>query len=235
MKKTARVFSLLLILSMLLVPTAASAKKDDPPGQLVQLQLLAFNDYHGHVLPNDAGNVDGIPAGGGPRRRVACRRPVRGRLPRRLAGGSTDPADRPAQFSRHPPPRCELRGRPREGDRLPGIPHAADPGKQALEAQRESRVGESPAAGEVEGQAEGFFRKAALPHPSLEEFRVVRPLRPFDQRSPRTGLRNRYSRENRVSRPSCSTTRSSGRGSSRTGCANIGSTTGCCGSTKAGR
>lgn len=65
MKKTVRMFSILLILSMLLVPTAASAKKDDPPGQLVQLQLLAFNDYHGHVLPNDAGNVEGIPAGGG--------------------------------------------------------------------------------------------------------------------------------------------------------------------------
>ncbi|MCK6540457.1 MAG: bifunctional metallophosphatase/5'-nucleotidase, partial [Anaerolineales bacterium] len=37
----------------------------DPPYQLVQLQLLAFNDYHGHVMPNEAGTVDGIPAGGG--------------------------------------------------------------------------------------------------------------------------------------------------------------------------
>lgn len=37
----------------------------DPPYQLVNLQLLAFNDYHGHVLPNEAGTVDGIPAGGG--------------------------------------------------------------------------------------------------------------------------------------------------------------------------
>jgi 5'-nucleotidase len=37
----------------------------DPKGQLVELQLLAFNDYHGHVLPNDAGNVEGVPAGGG--------------------------------------------------------------------------------------------------------------------------------------------------------------------------
>jgi 2',3'-cyclic-nucleotide 2'-phosphodiesterase (5'-nucleotidase family) len=50
---------------LLLIPASASAKKSDPPGQLGQLQLLAFNDYHGHVLPNDAGNVDGIPAGGG--------------------------------------------------------------------------------------------------------------------------------------------------------------------------
>lgn len=37
----------------------------DPPYQLVQLQLLAFNDYHGHVEPNTAGTVDGVPAGGG--------------------------------------------------------------------------------------------------------------------------------------------------------------------------
>jgi 5'-nucleotidase len=50
---------------MLLVPISASAKKDDPPGQLVQLQLLAFNDYHGHLEPNTPGTVDGVPAGGG--------------------------------------------------------------------------------------------------------------------------------------------------------------------------
>ena len=37
----------------------------DPAYQLVNLQLLAFNDYHGHVMPNEAGTVDGIPAGGG--------------------------------------------------------------------------------------------------------------------------------------------------------------------------
>jgi 5'-nucleotidase len=50
---------------MLLVPTSVSAEKDDPPGQLVQLQLLAFNDYHGHLEPTTPGTVDGIPAGGG--------------------------------------------------------------------------------------------------------------------------------------------------------------------------
>ena len=45
---------------------SASAKKKDPPGQLVQVQLLAFNDYHGHVQPNDAGTTaDGVEAGGG--------------------------------------------------------------------------------------------------------------------------------------------------------------------------
>lgn len=42
-----------------------SGKKPNPPGQLVDLQLLAFNDYHGHVEPQTAGTVDGIVAGGG--------------------------------------------------------------------------------------------------------------------------------------------------------------------------
>ena len=35
------------------------------PRQLVDLQLLAFNDYHGHVKPDDAGNIGEEPAGGG--------------------------------------------------------------------------------------------------------------------------------------------------------------------------
>jgi len=43
---------------------AASATKADPPGQLVQLQLLAFNDYHGHLEVSTPGTVDGAPAGG---------------------------------------------------------------------------------------------------------------------------------------------------------------------------
>lgn len=36
----------------------------DPPGQLVRLQLLAFNDYHGHLEASTPGTVEGIPAGG---------------------------------------------------------------------------------------------------------------------------------------------------------------------------
>ena len=40
-------------------------EKKDNPGQLIQVQLLAFNDYHGHVKPDAAGNVDGQRAGGG--------------------------------------------------------------------------------------------------------------------------------------------------------------------------
>lgn len=56
------------------VAATASAGRDgnpkppgnpDPRGQLVELQLLAFNDYHGHVKPEDAGTVDGEVAGGG--------------------------------------------------------------------------------------------------------------------------------------------------------------------------
>lgn len=37
----------------------------DNRGRLVELQLLAFNDYHGHVKPDGAGTIDGNPAGGG--------------------------------------------------------------------------------------------------------------------------------------------------------------------------
>ena len=48
------------------LPTAAA--RSDPPGQLVQLQLLGFNDYHGYLEaggnPNP-GNVGTDPAGGG--------------------------------------------------------------------------------------------------------------------------------------------------------------------------
>ena len=36
----------------------------DNSGRLVDLQLLAFNDYHGHVTPDTSGTIDGAPAGG---------------------------------------------------------------------------------------------------------------------------------------------------------------------------
>jgi 5'-nucleotidase len=49
-----------------LLPTASALS--DPPGQLVQVQLLGFNDYHGYLEstgnPNP-GNVGADPAGGG--------------------------------------------------------------------------------------------------------------------------------------------------------------------------
>ena len=66
--KSVRFFSILLILSILILPTSASAQKGDPPGQLVQLQLLAFNDYHGFLEAESnpgPGNVGSDPAGGG--------------------------------------------------------------------------------------------------------------------------------------------------------------------------
>jgi 5'-nucleotidase len=56
------------------IGTSASAGKGnnntppgnpDPPGQLIDLQLLAFNDYHGHVESTTPGNILGEPAGGG--------------------------------------------------------------------------------------------------------------------------------------------------------------------------
>jgi 5'-nucleotidase len=61
-------------LSATLISTQVHAKKENPPqppgntdpkGQLIDVQLLAFNDYHGHVKAEDAGTVDGEEAGGG--------------------------------------------------------------------------------------------------------------------------------------------------------------------------
>lgn len=49
-----------------LVSTAVQAKKakKDPSGQLVDVQLLAFNDYHGHLEASTPGTLEGEPAGG---------------------------------------------------------------------------------------------------------------------------------------------------------------------------
>jgi 5'-nucleotidase len=62
----------LVVLSMVVMATPASANRHaappgqpDPPGQLIDVQLLAFNDYHGHLQPHTPGNVAGVPAGGG--------------------------------------------------------------------------------------------------------------------------------------------------------------------------
>ncbi|MDH3260542.1 MAG: bifunctional metallophosphatase/5'-nucleotidase [Acidimicrobiia bacterium] len=62
----------LAMTSLAISADPASAKKPDqppgnpdPPGQLVQVQLLAFNDYHGHLLDGTVpGAVDGLDAGG---------------------------------------------------------------------------------------------------------------------------------------------------------------------------
>ncbi len=68
-----RVLSILAAL-LLVATTAASAvaKQPDPPGfehghgrgLFVPVQLLAFNDYHGHLEASTPGSIDGVAAGG---------------------------------------------------------------------------------------------------------------------------------------------------------------------------
>jgi 5'-nucleotidase len=58
------VLSLLLMLTPSVFAAAGGPGIPDPPGQLVQLQLLAFNDYHGHLQASTPGNVAGAAAGG---------------------------------------------------------------------------------------------------------------------------------------------------------------------------
>lgn len=57
--------ALAIAMTALAVPAEASKPKGDPPGQLVDLQVLAFNDYHGHLEAGGAGTVGGVQAGGG--------------------------------------------------------------------------------------------------------------------------------------------------------------------------
>lgn len=60
--------ALLLVLLFLLIPAVVGAAggngKVDPPGQLIDVQLLAINDYHGHLEATTPGAIYGIPAGG---------------------------------------------------------------------------------------------------------------------------------------------------------------------------
>ena len=67
-RKSVRVLPVLALLLLLTTAVYAAPKNGpgnpDPPGQLVDLQLLAFNDYHGHLEANTPGTVDGTPAGG---------------------------------------------------------------------------------------------------------------------------------------------------------------------------
>jgi 5'-nucleotidase len=68
MKRTSvRILSILVLLLLLTVPVSAEGGgpgNPDPKGQLIDLQILAFNDYHGHLEANTPGAVDGAPAGG---------------------------------------------------------------------------------------------------------------------------------------------------------------------------
>lgn len=58
------VLSLMFVLATGVFAEAGGPGNPDPSGQLVQLQLLAFNDYHGHLEANTPGTVAGEVAGG---------------------------------------------------------------------------------------------------------------------------------------------------------------------------
>ena len=58
------VLAALLVAVGVLAGPAATAKKPDPPGQLIDVQLLAFNDYHGHLEATTPGSINGTVAGG---------------------------------------------------------------------------------------------------------------------------------------------------------------------------
>ena len=62
LRRSTALVAALMLLAALAAP--ATARKADPPGQLIDLQLLAFNDYHGHLEPHTPGAVAGVPAGG---------------------------------------------------------------------------------------------------------------------------------------------------------------------------
>ena len=73
-KRIVAVVGLVVLLASLLGGLAAPAtatkntkddrKKQQQSGQLVHLQLLAFNDYHGHLQASTPGTIEGAPAGG---------------------------------------------------------------------------------------------------------------------------------------------------------------------------
>jgi 5'-nucleotidase len=53
------------ILALLLSSAVyAGPGNPDPKGQLIELQILGINDYHGHLEAAEPGTVDGAPAGG---------------------------------------------------------------------------------------------------------------------------------------------------------------------------
>jgi 5'-nucleotidase len=53
------------LLAIAFAMPAGAAKPAEPPGATVDLQLLAFNDYHGHLEATTPGDAAGQPAGGG--------------------------------------------------------------------------------------------------------------------------------------------------------------------------
>ncbi|MFO7681812.1 MAG: bifunctional metallophosphatase/5'-nucleotidase [Chloroflexota bacterium] len=55
---------LLLLFSAVASAAPLSKGNPDPPGQLIHVQLLGINDYHGHLEATTPGNIAGAPAGG---------------------------------------------------------------------------------------------------------------------------------------------------------------------------
>ena len=53
------------ITSFALQADPAAATRPKAPGRLVPIQLLAFNDYHGHIEPTTPAPIDGVAVGGG--------------------------------------------------------------------------------------------------------------------------------------------------------------------------
>ncbi|MDX1435378.1 MAG: bifunctional metallophosphatase/5'-nucleotidase [Anaerolineales bacterium] len=64
-QKTIRVITILAVLLLFTTTVVAASGRSSASGHLVDLQLLAFNDYHGHLKTDASGTVAGTPAGGG--------------------------------------------------------------------------------------------------------------------------------------------------------------------------
>jgi 5'-nucleotidase len=63
LRRLTAILAALVLLAALAAPAIAT-KPGTPPGLLVDVQLLAFNDYHGHLEANTPGTVGTTPAGG---------------------------------------------------------------------------------------------------------------------------------------------------------------------------
>ena len=68
MKRKAVLFTSFLVVLLVLVSTVSAAPqshgKHKPKEKLIELQILGFNDYHGHLQASTPGTINGAPAGG---------------------------------------------------------------------------------------------------------------------------------------------------------------------------
>ena len=56
---TVSFIAVLLLLTTPVFGTAGGPGNPDPKGQLIQLQILGFNDYHGHLEATTPGTIEG--------------------------------------------------------------------------------------------------------------------------------------------------------------------------------